>query len=70
MKEKDKVYYLYNKIQYYENLIKIKEVSKNKFESKIEKKNKEIKNLQELIHEKEVQYENSGTSNQVDIMSM
>lgn len=69
MKEKDKIYYLYNKIQYYNNLISIKEASKNKFESMIETKSKEIKNLQVLIYEKEIQYEKSGNNNQVDIMS-
>ena len=45
MKEKDKIYYLYNKIQFYDNLMHVKDNSKNKFESTIESKSKEIKNL-------------------------
>ena len=69
MKEKDKIYYLYNKIQYYNNLIEIKDVSKKKYENLVESKNKDIKNLQVLIYEKELTYEKSGTNNAVDIMS-
>jgi hypothetical protein len=51
-------------------LIRIKEQSKNKYESIIDSKSKEIKNLQQLIHEKEVAHEKSGTNHQVDIMSI
>jgi hypothetical protein len=69
MKEKDKIYYLYNKNQYYIHLVKIKEESKNKYEKMIENKSKEIKSLQELIHEKETTYEKSGGDKQVDILS-
>lgn len=69
MKEKDKIYYIYNKIQYYNNLITVKEDSKLKYEKLIENKNKEIKNLQVMIYEKEMQHEKSGSNSQIDIMS-
>jgi hypothetical protein len=68
MREKEKIYYLYNKIQYYNNLVDVMEVSKNKYEGLIEKKNKEIKNLQELIYVKESTHEKNGY-NDMDILS-
>ncbi len=57
LRDKDKIYYLYNKIEYYNVLIKQKEESKDKFESIIISKNKEIQNLQDMIYKKEQQYE-------------
>lgn len=69
MKDKDKIYYLYNKTQYYTNLINIKNENKNKYELLIEQKSKEIKRLQELIHEKEMSHESSNAEKRVDIMS-
>jgi hypothetical protein len=68
MREKEKIYYLYNKTHYYNNLVDVMEISKNKFESLIEKKNKEIKNLQEMIYAKESSHEINGYSD-IDISS-
>jgi hypothetical protein len=68
MREKEKIYYLYNKTQYYNNLVDVMELSKNKYESLIEKKNKEIKNLQEMIYAKESSHEKNGFSD-IDISS-
>jgi hypothetical protein len=68
MREKDKIYYLYNKIQYYNNLVNVMEASKNKYENLIEKKNKEIQKFQGLIYEKEAANEKNG-SNQIDVIS-
>ncbi len=57
LRDKDKIYYLYNKIEYFNVLIRQKEESKDKFESLIVSKNKEIQNLQDMIYKKEQQFE-------------
>jgi hypothetical protein len=59
---------LFNKTEYYSHLLKIKEDSKNKYESLIAQKNREIKELQESIQERE-QQNKSSTYNKIDIMS-
>ena len=60
LREKEKLYYLFNKIEYFNILIKQKELSKDKLESMIENKNKELKEIQEKIHEKEKSLNQSG----------
>jgi hypothetical protein len=68
MKEKDKIYNLYNKIQYYNNLIQVKDDSKRKYEEMVDTKSKEIRNLQELIYEKEAM-QDKYVPNQTEILS-
>ena len=53
MPEIDKVYFLFNKLQYYNHIIKIKEESRIDYEKKADNKSQEIKELQIQIRQKE-----------------